>query len=132
MRPRYKINSKRNQFNRGKKTKSKHFNTRVHLKYNKNFNMRRLNQTMMKLKKQFFYSFFQTPEIFSQQENIKQKCLSTVLFLLSVFSLSFIWIKVSRTADWGVYKCSYTIFDNWWNRLFTVFWNTQYFPIFKI
>ena len=35
MRPKYKIHVKSNQLDRGKRIQSKHFNTRVHLKYNK-------------------------------------------------------------------------------------------------
>ena len=79
---------------------------------------------MMRFKKQFLFSFsFKTPAILSQQENIKQKCLSAVLFSsFSFFSLSFslTWVKVSKPPNWSVEQCRFNKFNYWWNRTFTV------------
>ena len=81
------------------RTQSKHFNTRVHLKYNKILICD--DQTNNdRFKKQFLFLFsflFKIPAILSQQENIKQKRLSTVL--LSTFSFfSFFFSYLSKSV----------------------------------
>ena len=81
---------------------------------------------MMRFKKQFRFLFsflFKIPAILSPQEKIKQKCLSAVLFLLSLFSFlcfSLTWVKVSKPSDWSVWQCSFNRFNYGWNRTFTV------------
>ena len=101
-----------------KRTQSKHFNTRVHLKYNNNFNMRRSKQIMRKFKKQFFFLFSNTGNILSTGKHQTKMSFNSAFSSFSFFSLSFTWRKES---NWGVWKCSYNIFNNWWNRTFTVF-----------
>ena len=103
-----------------KRIQSKHFKTRVHLKYNKNFNMQQSKQIMRKFKKQFF-SIFKHWKYLANRKTSTQN-VSQLSFFFFFFSLSFSWIKLSKSPDWGVYKCSYNIFNKWWNRTFTVFW----------
>ena len=93
---------------------------------------------MMKFRKHFLFLFsflFKIPAILSQQENIKQKCLSFFFFLFFLLSVSLTWVKVSKTPDWSVWQCSFNKFNYWRNRTFTVplslFFNTYNFPIFK-
>ena len=70
----------------------------------------------MKFKKLLFSFLFKIPTILSQQENIKHKCLSTVLFFFfSFFSFFFSYLSKSvLDAELRCVEMFIQYFFNYW------------------